>query len=211
MNNTDRDRAIETLLRSRHADESGAACVDAESLAAWIDGGLSADARARVEHHAAGCARCQALLASMARTAPALDDRPWWRSSIAKWAVPIAAMATALVVWVAVDRDSSRLPPSQTTVTETAKTANDPSGPVAVPREALPSPAGPGNSVSPPTRAEDTSRNPTPVGSRDREAGRAAVGEVAQQSQPLAAVGGIAGGRIDTLQPQGQGSAGRAA
>src|SRR3954468_16028596 len=110
MKNTDRDRAIETLLRSQRADEHGAACLDAESLAAWIDGGLSPDARAQVEHHAAGCARCQALLASMARTAPALEDRPWWRSAMAKWAVPIAAVATALVVWVAVERDSDRLP-----------------------------------------------------------------------------------------------------
>lgn len=160
MNNTDRDRVIETLLRSRHADEHDAACMDAESLAAWIDGGLSADARARIEHHAADCARCQALLASMARTAPALEDRAWWRSAMAKWVVPIAAVATALVVWVAVERDSDRLPPSPTTVTETAKTANEPSAPVAARREALPSPAGPGNSLPPATppagRAVDT-------------------------------------------------------
>ena len=153
MNNTDRDRVIETLLRSRHADEHGTACLDAESLAAWIDGGLSADARTRVEHHAADCARCQALLASMARTAPALEDRPWWRSAMAKWVVPIAAVATAVVVWVAVERDSDPLPPSQTTVTETAKTANEPSAAAAARREAAPSPAGQENSLSAATAA----------------------------------------------------------
>ncbi len=187
MNKTDRDRVIETLLRSRHAEEHGAACMDAESLAAWIDGGLSTDARARVEHHAADCARCQALLASMARTAPALEDRPWWRSPMAKWAVPVAAVATALVVWVAVDRDSDRLPPSQTTVTETARTANAPSAPVADRREALPSPAGPGNSLSaatPPAAPVDTIQ-----AQRQSGAGGAARGQTATGAplEPVAA------------------------
>jgi len=182
MNNTDRDRVIETLLRSRHADEHGAACIDAESLAAWIDGGLSADARARVEHHAADCARCQALLASMARTAPALEDRPWWRSAMAKWVVPIAAVATAVLVWVAVERDSDRVPPLQTTVTDTATAADTRSAPVVSPR--LPSPAGAGNSLSAAPRPVDeiNRQERTSAGSR----------------------------RIDAPQPQGLASAGRA-
>jgi hypothetical protein len=186
MNNTDRDRVIETLLGSRHADEHGNACMDAESLAAWIDGGLSADARARVEHHAADCARCQALLASMARTAPPLEDRPWWRSAMAKWVVPIAAVATAVVVWVAVERDSDRLPPSQTTVTETAKTANEPSAPVAARREAVPSPAGPENSLSAATAPARRIDNLQPQGQGG--AGGAARGQTAMAAplEPVA-------------------------
>src|SRR5262245_44268578 len=104
---TDRDRAIESMLRRREieASEPTDQCVDAESLAAWMEGGLSGDARATVEKHAAGCARCQALLASMARTAPDIEVRPWWRSVTAKWLVPVAAIATALVVWISVGRE----------------------------------------------------------------------------------------------------------
>ena len=110
MRKTDqRDQSIDRLLRRL---EPGAdlpatdTCVDAEMLAAWMDGSLSGDALDRAEHHAAGCARCQAMLASMARTTPKTEAaaRPWWRMLPAKWVVPIAAAATALVVWVSVDR-----------------------------------------------------------------------------------------------------------
>jgi len=69
-----------------------------------MDGSLSGDALGRAEHHAAGCARCQAMLASMARTAPETAARPWWRLHKVKWMVPIAAAATAVVLWVSVDR-----------------------------------------------------------------------------------------------------------
>jgi len=102
-----RDRSIDRLLRRL---EPGAdlpatdTCVDAETLAAWMDGSLSGDALGRAEHHAAGCARCQAMLASMARTAPETAARPWWRLHKVKWMVPIAAAATAVVLWVSVDR-----------------------------------------------------------------------------------------------------------
>lgn len=104
---TDRDRTIESLLRRRDIapPQPTDQCVDAESLAAWMDGGLSLEAQAAVEQHAAGCARCQALLASMARTASDIEERPWWRTATAKWLVPVAAIATALVVWVTVGRE----------------------------------------------------------------------------------------------------------
>jgi photosynthesis system II assembly factor YCF48-like protein/putative zinc finger protein len=160
MNNSDRDRAIETLLRSRRGEERSAACVDAESLGAWIDGGLSADARAQVEHHATDCARCQALLASMARTTPAVEHRAWWRSTMAQWLVPAAAVATALVVWVAVDRDSYRSSTLQTPATERATSANAPA-PAAVTgsREAVPPTTSPEPSSLPERkRAEDNPR-----------------------------------------------------
>src|SRR5438093_12781956 len=99
MRKTDqRDRSIDRLLRRRL--EPGAdlpatdGCVDAETLAAWMDGSLSAAALDRAEHHAAGCARCQAMVAALARTAPETDGRPVWRLPAVKWRVPIAA-ATA--------------------------------------------------------------------------------------------------------------------
>ena len=80
----ERDRSIEALLRRQREDVADSPateqCVDAETLAAWIDGGLAGEALASAERHAAGCARCQAMLASMARIAPAItSSRPWWR------------------------------------------------------------------------------------------------------------------------------------
>jgi hypothetical protein len=103
----DRDRSIEVLLRQQPADDtelsSASPCVDAEVLAAWVDGALSGQALAEAEKHASGCVRCQALLASMAKTMPTAEPRPWWRAVSAKWLVPVAAVATALVVWVSVE------------------------------------------------------------------------------------------------------------
>src|SRR3954466_120106 len=103
-----RDRSIEILLRQDQRDgdaQATNACVDAESLAAWMEDGLSAEARGAVEKHASGCARCQALLASMARAVPDDGPRPWWRTITAKLLVPAAAIATALLVWISVGRE----------------------------------------------------------------------------------------------------------
>jgi hypothetical protein len=104
----ERDESIERLLRrglsrDTHAT-SPSSCVDSETLAAWMDGSLSQETRRTAERHVAGCARCQAMLAAMARTAPEPVKGPWWRVT-RQWLVPIAAAATALVVWIAVDRE----------------------------------------------------------------------------------------------------------
>src|SRR5512138_325541 len=69
----DRDATIDRLLAGRATRRPGNptdACLDAETLAAWADGALDAGALAAAEAHAADCARCQAMLAAMARTAP---------------------------------------------------------------------------------------------------------------------------------------------
>ena len=73
-------------------------CLDAETLAAWFDDGLSGAALEDVRAHVAGCARCQALVG---RDGPhacggSVDPSPnatprWWLA----WAVPAAAAATA--------------------------------------------------------------------------------------------------------------------
>jgi hypothetical protein len=84
-------------------------CPDPETLAAWVDEGLYGDERARIERHAAGCARCQAHLAAMARMAsadqPVVAPQPTphlWR-----WLVPAAAGVTAVALWMLV------LPPTR--------------------------------------------------------------------------------------------------
>src|SRR3954451_11475457 len=97
-----RDQSIEILLRQRQHDadaESTDQCVDAETVAGWMEDELPADTRGAVEKHAAGCPRRQALLAAMARTVPDIRARPWWRSLTAKWLAPIAALAPALALW----------------------------------------------------------------------------------------------------------------
>ena len=62
------ERLLRDTLRSRMSDEPGG-CLDAETLAAWADGTLSRAERRLAEGRAAGCARCQSMLAAMA-TAP---------------------------------------------------------------------------------------------------------------------------------------------
>lgn len=94
-------RALRDALRDRLAPPSSSGCVDAETLGAWSDGTLSRRDRATVEAHAAACARCQALLAVMAKTAPPLPARGWWQAATVRWLVPIGAVfVLAVAVWM---------------------------------------------------------------------------------------------------------------
>src|SRR5512145_2864669 len=88
MNKQDREEALGRLLTSMQGDsqseapahrsakrEGGSsACLDAESLAAWLDNRLTPAQRSAAETHAASCLRCQSMLAAMARTATAADS-----------------------------------------------------------------------------------------------------------------------------------------
>jgi hypothetical protein len=87
----------ETLGGSPPSDPSG--CLDADTVAAWADGTLRARARTAAEAHASSCARCQALLAAMVRTAPEAPPARHWRAWLIGLAAPIAA-AAALLVWL---------------------------------------------------------------------------------------------------------------
>jgi hypothetical protein len=105
--NTDRDASLDRLLpgalSARAGEAADGACLDAETLAAWADEALDPRERASAEAHAADCARCQALLAAMVRTAPPMTEaRSWWRLPALGWLVPLTVAATALVIWVAV-------------------------------------------------------------------------------------------------------------
>ena len=130
----DRDATIDRLLAGRATRSSGNstdACLDADTLAAWADGALDAGALAAAEAHAADCARCQAMLAAMARTAPlapAQGVAPWWKPAF-RWLVPLTAAAAALLVWTIVPPRDGQVAVHQ--VSESAATTPPP--PVATP------------------------------------------------------------------------------
>ena len=125
----DRDRTIDRLLAgamSRGSDDaaggpvppklvvggpSDGGCLDADTLAAWADDALDAVARTAAEAHAADCARCQAMLAAMARTAspaPVGAAAPWWKPAL-RWVVPLTAAAAAVLVWAIVPERNGRV------------------------------------------------------------------------------------------------------
>lgn len=121
--------------------------LDAETVAAWIDGGLDAASVAAAETHAADCDRCQALLATVVRTLPADASaetkskspsiRGFW-----KWLAPLGAAAAAVTLWMVVPQDPMR--PSSTAAprsdaAQVAPAAPEPlSAPVAQPAPAPP-------------------------------------------------------------------------
>ena len=106
-----RDQSVERLLRksfraSARTVQPGS-CLDAETLAAWIDGSLAGGQLTVARQHLADCVDCQATLAAFARTtSPEAIPEPWWRRGLgARWLVPVAATATVIAIWVAVPRD----------------------------------------------------------------------------------------------------------
>lgn len=119
----DRDRALEDLLRRRLAEASAeastGACLDADTLAAWVDRRLAREDLAAAQAHAAGCARCQVVLAAMARTTPASAAPSSWRLPF-RWIVPFAAAAAAVVIWIAVVPEDLSVPPPSRTAEQTA-------------------------------------------------------------------------------------------
>lgn len=98
-------------------------CLDAETLAAWMDGGLDPAAAAAAEAHASTCERCQALLATVVKTLPAdpvvsgfsridTGTRRLWQW----WFAPLAATAAAVTIWMVVPQDPMERPPAAAVV-----------------------------------------------------------------------------------------------
>ena len=129
-NEHDEDRWLGTMLRGSAAPTE--ACVDAETLAAWADGALDAKASAAVELHASNCPRCTAVLATMARTAPAVSPtHAWTPARLVRWLVPMTAAATAIAIWIVVpDRP---ITPVQPAPAHELSTGSEPGGPTVEP------------------------------------------------------------------------------
>jgi hypothetical protein len=91
-------------------------CLDAETVAAWMDGGLDAAGVAAAEAHASTCERCQALLATVVKTLPietplapgheARGTARFWKW----WLAPLAATAAAVTIWMVVPQTPMQTP-----------------------------------------------------------------------------------------------------
>ncbi len=122
------------------------ACLDPETLALWVDDELGAAERAAAERHVADCARCQATIAALVRTAPAAAVRqPWWRASRLAWLAPLTAAAAAVAIWVAVPGAPPPRPAAQST-------------PAAAPALTAPAPAQQDADAAPARAREDEPR-----------------------------------------------------
>ena len=103
-----RDQSVERLLkesfRASARTSQPSSCLDAETLAAWIDGSLAGGQLTAASQHLADCLDCQATLAAFARTtSPEGVPEPWWRCGLsARWLVPVTAAATVIAIWIAV-------------------------------------------------------------------------------------------------------------
>ena len=164
---TRRDDIGADLLREALEAETGTAgdgCLDAATVAAWADRRLGRRARLAVEAHAAGCARCQALVAAVAKTAPEEPRRGWWPHTALGWAIPAAvAVSAAAVVWTTAPSRRTSVPASdvgkQSRVADSAPLQTDPA--LVVPRRQL---------RTPPRQASpDVARPSAPSPSRTRE------------------------------------------
>src|SRR5215468_1980757 len=124
-------------------------CLDAETLAAWVDGGLSGAALEDVQSHVANCARCQALVGAMGRTRAAVpatqpERAPsWWLA----WAVPLTAAATAVAIWIAVPRHADVSAPS---LPERAEQKQEATAPATTPPPVASAPVEPGPAAATP-------------------------------------------------------------
>lgn len=126
----DADAAIDRALRSVIGSSAtgGEACPEPDEVAAYAEGGLTPEERVLFEAHAASCARCLDVLGAFARaagsaapaeTASAAEPQqtgrraPWWSGWRLRWAAPVAAVVTAVALYVAVDRDwrTANVPP----------------------------------------------------------------------------------------------------
>ena len=101
-NEREQDRWLKAALEQAPAPAS-VECLDPETLAAFADGALTAQATAAVELHASRCSRCTAVLTAMERSSPApVPTHVWTPARVMRWLIPLTAAATAVAIWIAV-------------------------------------------------------------------------------------------------------------
>jgi len=110
-------------------------CLDGETLAAWVDGGLSRTDAAMAEAHVSSCPRCQEITGLIVKTRPVtVVDAPWWRRRAA-WLVPVTAgVAAAGLLMIAPTQPAPGPAPAPAAATrESAPDAATPAAPPVAP------------------------------------------------------------------------------
>jgi hypothetical protein len=145
--------------------------IDAETMAAWADRALPADAAAAVELHLSNCERCQEVLAAFVRSAPEAGAVviPFWARRPVQWSAAGLAAAAALValIWI------GRPPAAPTAESTVASRAVAPSAPSAsAPSELRQDKPAPVDQIAQPSPASQPS--PKPAKPRQEKAATAA-------------------------------------
>lgn len=197
----DRDRQLEQLLKhelgAATAAPASAACLDAETVAAWMEGGLNPQAATMAEAHASGCERCQALLATVARTTPAAAAADATGARLWRWwFAPLAASAAAATLWMVVPREPTTIPesaPKQVAEAQIPESARD----AAAPAPAAPVPASPApTALAAPTVAREMVRERATV-----PAPAATAEETARKAEAPMRADNAAEGRVGAAAP----------
>lgn len=142
-------------------------CLDAETVAAWMDGGLDAAGVAAAEAHASTCERCQELLATVATTLPATRLAPGTQPARGTlsfwWLAPLAGTAAAVTIWMVVPQTPMQTPMQPPAAPAPARDmAADTPGKPQAPAEAE-AQAPPARVATPPESLAGSRRNvPTP-------------------------------------------------
>jgi hypothetical protein len=176
-------KSIDRLLRETLEAGANAApstpCLDAAIAAAFMDGTLSAHERSDAEAHIVDCARCQAVLAALARTTPPVA-RAWWRRPAIAWLAPLTVAATAVIVWVNISSRTSFEPAGQSAREETRSMKSD-----AIP----PAPSAEARSQTTPGAAAAQAAAPGRVAKEERD--RTTVAKSAPPATPPSALGDV--------------------
>jgi hypothetical protein len=147
---------LDAVLRRAMREPPGAAtpeCAETAALAAYWDGSIAAAERARLEAHFAGCARCQAQLAAIARAdesaraASAAAKAPWYR----RWqfAIPAFAAAAAVAVFIAIRRPAVEQPQTAEVVAMAKREAPSANLPMPAPAAVRAAPVAASSAASP--------------------------------------------------------------
>jgi hypothetical protein len=110
-------------------------CLDGETLAAWVEGGLSRTDATMAEAHVSSCPRCQEIAGLIVKTTPVtVVDAPWWRKRAA-WLVPVAAgvAAAGLLMIAPTNPAPGPAPPPAAPARESPRTAATPAAPPVAP------------------------------------------------------------------------------
>jgi hypothetical protein len=182
------DRLLRDALRPGAPATPSNVCVDAEALAAWADGTMNGADRSAFEIHAVGCARCQALMAAMARTEPPPAEPAWWRRAVFSWVMPLAAATAAIVIGVSLTSPERRAPATQVARQESTAATPSRDENMAASRAAAPPAPAPAASQAPASAKPDSrrERDAIPPAVRRQDQPKDAAGLPAAKTEPRA-------------------------